>query len=133
MIIVSTRFPFHFFMIVRKIGGYKRELTDLVFHSVVFDGGEWTARGDQGPPFGPVVDILGLGFVQSGRIAQREYNGPLHVLSHLSDDVLGKGIGLRGGPDQCVRFHLLDHAIQIHLVLVFPFRIISREWDLSGR
>lgn len=74
---------------------------------LVFDWLEWTARRNEGSPIGPLVDILWLGLVEAGWVAQRENDGSFDVFRHFADDLFREGFGFGGCSNEDMRFDVL--------------------------
>jgi hypothetical protein len=106
-------------------------LTNLVFHPVVFNRRKRAASGYQRPALRPIVNVLGLRFVQSRRVAQWEHNRPLDMRGHLADCLLGKCLGLGRCADQHVRLYALDDVEEIGFVGC-PFGVVFGVGDLRG-
>lgn len=59
--------------------------------------GNWrerTARGNERSPIGPLIEINWLRLVESGRIAEGEYNRSVYIRGHLTNDIFGECSGL---------------------------------------
>lgn len=69
--------------------------------------------------------------MQLGGVAEREDDGPLDVLRHLLDDVLGEGARLSGRTDQDVGLDLFDQTLQVAVVLAIPFGVVASVADLG--
>lgn len=94
---------------------------------------EGRASGNKRAAFGPLVEILGLGFVETRWVGEWEDDWAGDVGGHFADDFFSKGARDGGTADQDVGFDLFNDGEEIDFsTMVREFAVVSSVGFLGG-